>query len=105
MGTGVYVTRPTSGSLLTFWYKRPKNQPLCCLHFRLGAVAPGMYLPGFAWSSFLASAVEDHARRADWHKKSHRETSVKSVSCRGEGRRGEGASWGRLKRKGIYVHS
>ena len=48
MGTGVYVTRPTSGSLLTFWYKRPKNQPLCCLHFRLGAVAPGMCLPGFA---------------------------------------------------------
>ena len=54
MGTGVYVTRPTSGSLLTFRYKRPKNQPLCWLHFRLGAVAPGMCNPGFAWLSFLA---------------------------------------------------
>ena len=54
MGTGVYVTRPTSDSLLTFRYKRPKNQPFCWLHFRLGAVAPGMCYPGFAWLSFLA---------------------------------------------------
>ena len=104
MGTGVYVTRPTSGSLLTFWYKRPKNQPLCCLHFRLGAVAPGMYLPGFAWSSFLASAVEDHARRADWHKNSHRETSVKGVSCRGEGGGGRVRVGGGLRGRGyMYI--
>ena len=63
MGTSVYVTRPMSGSLLTFWYKRPQNQPLCCLYCKLGAVVPGLRLSGIPWSSFLVSTVEDHARR------------------------------------------